>query len=862
MIPINYNKQRGFTLVEALFSAIVLGIGLLALAGFHAVALQDGALVKMRMVATSLAQEKLDDLKSFSRLKDDPSTGANECGAGTFCYTEIAANAGGQEDGSGNLLLPAVAAIADPHPLTVSGTQYLRTWTSTCYSEGAGVVPSENASCTDADFKLVTVTIAWTDNKGVAQSTSLQATVYGVDPADVARAAANPSSAPGPKVSYTPQPGSVPIEIGGGKSTETSKPLPTVYGGNTKSVALSSVVYIGSSGNEELVSQEEETVVNCVCTLQAASTAWTPHRTVWNGSSLETEYGKEVSKPVGVPNSNQQPPLCTECCRDHHDTNADADNTASGTQYYPAYRPYIAPADFDATTGDHKHYKADNTVAGVGDAYIEACRLRRIDGYWRVVPDLLLIDLSVKGCDYFVDTPTIECPPSATENSTKLTTYRDWIRDVLQSFVSYLNTNKTHDTMSAALPTFTSGVSPLLDITNSAHDILVLQGGSKQLEARGIYADVIFKPLASGLARRVDTDYVDAIYTIYSSDDFEKLQHLPFNDQNLTLLAEWSPTSTDTQGASHYGDCTKASPTYNVAPDPDSAVCVRNEAVSTIDDASTPYYDDYYHRGKIIGKAATGSTKIKASVARGNNGITASASINGGTDPTLTSTVKARIPTGVTTQGITGTIGRGNSGADLTKVSWIASPGTGVSCALNTPAAVTADSSYADYTCEVPSGWSGTLTFFDNDADDIYTFKLSDNSIYVPYTITAPATVSEVFVYGETATLFGRIYCNNAAACNDVQITTSVGQNCTINGSVVACSVPLTAGAWSGTISIANKSGSTRKIGINGVDGLSVTGSNSCNSATTATKTTGTLSAGPGDNGSVTSPTAFTMCSK
>lgn len=856
-LTIHFQKQRGFSLIEALFSAVVLGIALLALAGFQAVALQDGSLIKARSVAANLAQEKLDDLRSFSRLADDAATAINECGAGTFCFSEIAANAGGQENAGGSLVLPSG---------TVSGyiDNYSRSWTVTCSPATAGAALSFSTTCDATTVaKLVTVTISWTDSKNVSQSITLQGVIYAMDPSKAVRASLGPVSSQSPKVGYTPQPGSVPIEIGGGKSTETSKPLPTVYGGDTKSVSLSSVVYVGSSGSEELVSQEEETVVNCTCTLQAASTAWTPHRTVWNGSALETEYGKEVSKPVGVPNSSGQPPLCTECCRDHHDTNTDADATASGTQYYPVYRPYIAPSEFDGTTGDHKHYKADNTVAAVGEAYVEACRLRRIDGYWRVIPDLLLIDLSVKGCDYFVDAPTSECPPSAAENSTKLTAYRDWIRDVLQSFVSYLNTNKTHDTASTILPTFTSLVPPLLDVNNSAHDIEVIQGGSKQLEARGIYADVIFKKQSSGTPRVVDTDYVNAIYSIYSADDFEKLQHLPFNDQNLTLLAEWSPTSTDTAGSSNYGDCSKASPTYNVTPDPTSAVCVQNEATSTIDNASTPYYDDYYHRGKIIGKAASGSTLIEAKVARGNNGLTASASIDGGTSATLASTVRAKIPTSGATQGITGTIVRGNSGADLTKVSWIADSDSDgdtaqdadVICALNSPGSVTSSSHSADYTCAVPASWTGTLTFFDNDASATYTFKLLDGTVYAPYSITAPATVADVSAYGETASLYGKLFCNGQA-CSEVTITATTSgsgamQTCTISGSLVTCSIPLSSGAWSGTVTIANMSGKNNKLGT------PATAATDCNTQTPDAKTTGIVTAGPGDK-----LDAFSFCAK
>ena len=93
--------QRGFSLIEAMFSALILAIALLALAGFHVGAFQDSSLVKARMAATNLAQEKLDDLRSFRLLKDDPATTSlDECAAGTFCFSEIATDTGGRETGS------------------------------------------------------------------------------------------------------------------------------------------------------------------------------------------------------------------------------------------------------------------------------------------------------------------------------------------------------------------------------------------------------------------------------------------------------------------------------------------------------------------------------------------------------------------------------------------------------------------------------------------------------------------------------------------------------------------------------------------------------------------------------------------
>lgn len=839
-------QQRGFSLIEAMFSALILAIALLGLAGFQVAAMSDASLVKARSVAANLAQEKLDDLRGFTHVADDPSTTTvNECAAPTFCFSEIAQNAGGAEKSGGALVLPSgtVAGYLDSYSIA---------WTVTCSTETAGSALSFVASCTDAVVKLATVTVSWTDSKGADQFVRLQGVIYAMDPARMAGGLTRSFSNQKPQVSYTPNADSVPIEIGGGKSTETSKPLPEVSGGDSKRVTLPSVVYIGESGSETLVSQEEYATVNCTCTLNSTpASAWTPHRTVWNGSALVQEHGEEVSKVVGQPSASGQDPLCTQCCRDHHDTNLDSDGT------FPTYRPYVPSSEF-LGSGDHKHYKADGSEAATGEVYVEACRMKRVDGFWRAVADWQLVDLAVFGCDYFVDAATSQCPPTATADPAKQGIFKTWVKSVLQSYVGYLNSNKT---ASSPLPAFSSGVTPLLDVAVSADDIDLIAGGNKQLIARGIYVDAVFKPKSSGTPRAVDTDYVAAVLPV-SSGDFNQLQHLPFYDANLTKLANWSPTSTDTAGSSSAGDCSKASPDYGtVTPTPSSAVCVTSEAIDTINEVTLDYYDDFYSRGKIFGKAASGSTLITASVARGNNGLTSSASITGVSDIVQTRQVKATIPASGTTVGVSGTVIRGNSGVDLSKVTITASPSSGVSCVFTTLDLATA--SAADYVCTVPSGWSGTLSFGDSDSTANYsygpldpTYTLAANA--TTQAITAPNPAPNLIAYGETASLYGRLYATGQAG-NQVSVTatnptTNVTTTCAINGGVVTCAgLSLTSGTWSGTVTIANQAGKNNGL---------AEGVTSCNGATTIAKTTGTLVAGPGDLGSATSPTAFTFCAK
>lgn len=268
---LNIRRQQGFSMVEALFSALVLGIALLALAGFQAVALQDGSLVKARSVAANLAQEKLDDLRSFTYITDgntaddaSAATAANYCGQGTFCFSEIASNAGGQENANGSLKLPsgAVPGYID---------NYSRSWTVTCSSEAAGSAFNFTSTCNASTVaKLVTVTISWTDSKGAAQSVSLQGVVYAMDPSRTARATLSPVSTQKPRVNYTPigVPDAVPVPIstGDGRYKESSKPLPDVSSkGYSLRTEFDAVSYTTAGGSTKKDAQLEFATVNCVC---------------------------------------------------------------------------------------------------------------------------------------------------------------------------------------------------------------------------------------------------------------------------------------------------------------------------------------------------------------------------------------------------------------------------------------------------------------------------------------------------------------------------------------------------------------------------------------------------------------------
>jgi prepilin-type N-terminal cleavage/methylation domain-containing protein len=172
--------QKGFGLLEVLITIVVLGVGMIALAKLQGILLQESSYAKARSVALNLAQGKLEDLRSFARLK--------AVGNGTFAYAEIGeGNTGGVENVDGSLAIPN-------GEVTVSNVAYNRTWTVVSYYYCAENQPPSTSNCSPSkpypDFKVVKVTVTWAGLDGT-QSVELGSAISASEPADEARAIMN-----------------------------------------------------------------------------------------------------------------------------------------------------------------------------------------------------------------------------------------------------------------------------------------------------------------------------------------------------------------------------------------------------------------------------------------------------------------------------------------------------------------------------------------------------------------------------------------------------------------------------------------------------------------------------------------------
>jgi type IV pilus modification protein PilV len=147
---------RGFSLVEALIAATILGVGLIGLAKLQTLVMGSSSVSQQRNEATQIAQDKIEYFRAFSTL---PS--AN----GQRAYTDIASSTSAE---------------------TVTGVSasYERRWAAVdCCFDGSSAPVCPAASCVSSmRFKQLEVTVSWTDKANKDRSVVLRTIIAGLDP--------------------------------------------------------------------------------------------------------------------------------------------------------------------------------------------------------------------------------------------------------------------------------------------------------------------------------------------------------------------------------------------------------------------------------------------------------------------------------------------------------------------------------------------------------------------------------------------------------------------------------------------------------------------------------------------------------
>ncbi len=178
MSALRQQTQRGFTLVEAVIAALVVSVAMLGVAKLQGVTLFNSGDTRMKTHALNLAQEKIEQLRTF----------ANE-----DTYTGMGGSTDSQNGENGT---------------------FTRTWT---------ISPCPNS----VGCKQANVTVNWTDPRGAVQNVALTSFIAGADPVKsglAVLAKAVPTSSPTPTTTTPTTPSNPPSTPTPTSTTSTSTP--------------------------------------------------------------------------------------------------------------------------------------------------------------------------------------------------------------------------------------------------------------------------------------------------------------------------------------------------------------------------------------------------------------------------------------------------------------------------------------------------------------------------------------------------------------------------------------------------------------------------------------------------------------
>lgn len=515
----NLNKrQTGVGLIEALVAALVFAFGITALVQLQGTFFKNSSAANARSAAMSIAQQKLEDLRGF-QIADSPDNDI-------FDFTAIGTNTGGRctEQADDNACTVALLSTGTNQNIAVGNIGFSRNWTVTNYYYDAagllctpfptGTTPNTCTAATGTipDQKRVVVNVAWSDTDGSAQTLALEGLINRNSGASIGALAnfSNGGAGQSPVVPYTPSVDVHVTPIGVGTDTKRETLVPS-----TETVAgYSRTKFIAYTYNTSgiLVREEEFQNVACDCRFNGTSTdadkTYTAAHPLWNTDKdtyIDVD-GDRVSGKVkgcvqgGGSNCAATPdPLCNTCCRDHHDS-------ASATF---KFEPFRSSDGF--VSGNHKHY--NGTAPVTTGQYLEACRLKRVDGNWRVFEDWHMVKFTVLPLSDLID-------------STIKETYANYVKAIIDG---HLDESKVAGEPLSSPPAKPSS----LDHTVSSNYVSMSLGDKRELSGRGVYLD-----------------YVDSTHLTKVKDkktaNQDYLLHLPFYELEVASLNNWdssAPTS-------------------------------------------------------------------------------------------------------------------------------------------------------------------------------------------------------------------------------------------------------------------------------------------------------------------------------
>ena len=605
------SHQQGFSLMEVLIGIGIFTVGMLALASLQGALTRSTVEAKVRSTAINIAEQIIETQRGFEQVTS---------AAGAVAFNDI-----GDITSSSPLIFDSTMTRDPDSPkgviftVTQEVTDYYYNLASDSFTttQPAGVVNS--------NYKTVSVTVSWDDDRNfvIEEGKETTANLGGGQVQFAATIAAVSTAATGrvaeesetllfaPNVDYNPgsRPDIISLSLGNNKFKESLLPEPDVVRlDELVETRFDVITYSQTTAGAVFLRREEFMSVSCECTLNSppGNAELAGRRPlIWAGDEYVRAHF--VDKPYGVSANNQQSDFCDVCCRDHHDGGSSGDDHADTA--VNKYGPFRLSSEYYGTgtfAGDHQHYARSRTGAltlatNAGDNYIEACRLTRQDGFFRVAQDFRREDMNIFPGDFLDEQAEIDVYSAYATGAAELyaaATFPDYEENPPcigggDSCVAEANKQGPYNDPLAAdeLPSWTT-----LPI-----QLPLGLSETQQLRSRGIYIDYLSYDMRQVLENcdpyinePDDSGCKSGDVVLDKTGSLNHLELIPFFDVQMTLLNRWNETPINLP----------------------------------VDAKNEPLADNNAHQRGIISKLADGESTVFAKGHRGNLGFTDSAPID------------------------------------------------------------------------------------------------------------------------------------------------------------------------------------------------------------------------------------------
>lgn len=496
----------GFSLVEVMIALLVLALGILGISKLQSTLIRNSSDANQRAVAASVGQEKIDELKSFIEVSG---------GANSYVATIVDDD---DQVARGNYVFDLEWTVKDYFYAYTDPLEAAEDEDEVTIPVGETPIP---------DFKLLNLTVSWTDELGEEQNINLSTMIDGYAPSLTSLTEKSNSGGQLPDVTYTPSgdPRVVSVELGNDTKRETLVPSAQTIDGISRT-KFTAYTY---NENNILLRQEDFENVACECQFDGESTIDEPSRRVshpeWNevlntytDTPGELVAGKVKGQVTG--NVNNADPMCSVCCKDHHDDGVGK-----------KYDPFRSADDYEAN-GNHKHYNGTE-VAVTSGTYLESCRMKLVNGIWRVYQDWNMVGFKV-----------IPLPEISDANTGIETAYASYANELIAAHIDESKVSGENLTTPPVIPEEIIYTDPTNYVEMAVNDPVT---GEIQLSGRAIYLDFMDSEHLTNVQNEKDAggDYLEDVpyyevevvdVTNWSSGDDEIVDIGPqLQGQNIIL---------------------------------------------------------------------------------------------------------------------------------------------------------------------------------------------------------------------------------------------------------------------------------------------------------------------------------------